>query len=373
MGLVLVVPGEEFQYNAYILGIMAEKSFQIGSLTLDHPFVAAPMAGVSDLAFRLLCRREGASLAFTEMVSARGLVRNGSKTHEFIASTPEERPLGVQLFGADPVELGEAAARLEGEGLADLVDVNMGCPVRKVVKTGAGSALLCEPNKVGAIVAGIRRRTKLPVMIKIRAGWDSTTINAPDVARIAESEGANAVTLHARTREQGYTGLADWDLVRMTQEAVRIPIIGSGDVVTPHQAVERARSHPNGLVMIGRGATGKPWIFRQILALYKGLPIPVVPAAERLATLHEHFRLYVAQHGEWRAVREFRKHLLWYAKGTRGAREMRGGVAKLLTVADVEAMIELLGARWHEALPPEAHEITGDAEEQAYWEERGWG
>jgi nifR3 family TIM-barrel protein len=331
------------------------------------------MAGVSDLPFRLLCREQGASLVYTEMVSAKGLVRGGKKTQEYLQSLPAERPLGVQLFGTDPIELGEAAAILEGEGRANLIDVNMGCPVRKVVKTGAGSALLCDPPKVGAIVAGIRRRTSLPVTIKIRAGWDARSINSPDVARVAQEEGASAVTLHPRTREQGYAGRADWALVRMTQEAVRIPILGSGDVVTPQQAVEKARYHPHGGVMIGRGAMGRPWIFRQILALYRGEPVPVIAAEERLAMLQQHFRHYLELHGEYRAVREFRKHLLEYGKGTRGAREMRGQVAQLNTVAEVEAFIEELGSRWREALPEEPHEIVGDAEEKAYWEERGWG
>lgn len=347
--------------------------FQIGNLSLPHPFVVAPMAGVSDLPFRLLCREQGAALVYTEMVSAKGLVRGGAKTHAFLHSLPAERPLGVQLFGSDPVELGEAAAMLEGEGRADLIDVNMGCPVKKVVKTGAGSALLCDPPKVGRIVAGIRRRTRLPVTIKIRAGWDARSINAPDVARVAEGEGANAVTLHPRTREQGYTGRADWSLVAETQEAVRIPIIGSGDVVTAAQAVERARAHPASLVMIGRGAQGRPWIFRQILAAYAGLPVTEVTAAERLALLRRHFEHYVTVHGEYRAVRQFRSHLLEYGKGTRGARELRGQVAHLMTVEQVNAFIEEMGSRWQEALPDEPREMTGDAEDQAYWEERGWG
>lgn len=331
------------------------------------------MAGVSDLPFRLLCREQGASLVYTEMVSAKGLIYGGKKTQEYLASLPAERPLGVQLFGTDPNELGEAAAMLEGEGKADLIDVNMGCPVRKVVKTGAGSALLCDPPKVGAIVAGIRRRTKLPVTIKIRAGWDARSINSHDVARVAQDEGADAVTLHPRTREQGYTGVADWSLVTMTQEAVKIPILGSGDVVTAQQAVERARYHTAGGIMIGRGAMGRPWIFRQILALYRGEPVPEVTADERLALLQRHFRHYFELHGEYRAVREFRKHLLAYGKGTRGAREMRGQVAQLNTVAEVESFIEELGNRWRESLPEEPREITGDAEEKAYWEDRGWG
>lgn len=352
---------------------MLKNTYQIGSLQLDHPFVVAPMAGVSDLPFRLLCREQGASLVYTEMVSAKGLVRGGAKTHAYLASLPAERPLGVQLFGSDPAELGEAAAMLEGEGRADLIDVNMGCPVRKVVKTGAGSALLCDPPKVGRIVAGIRSRTKLPVTIKIRAGWDAQTINSPEVARVAESEGANAVTLHPRTRAQGYGGVADWSLVTLTQEAVRIPIIGSGDIVTPQQAIDRAAAHPQSLIMIGRGAMGRPWFFQQLLALYRGEAAPAVGAEERVDLLRRHFRHYLALHGEYRAVREFRKHLLAYGKGTRGARELRGQVSALNTTAEVEAFIDEMGRRWQAALPDEPREMTGDAEEQAYWEDRGWG
>ncbi len=351
-----------------------QKSFRIGPLVLDNPFVVAPMAGVSDLPFRLLCRREGAALAFTEMVSAKGLLRGGKGTQRYLASLPEERPLGVQLFGNDPAELGEAAARLEGEGLADLVDVNMGCPVKKVVKTGAGAALLCDPPRLGKIVAGIRARTRLPVTIKIRAGWDEGTVNAPEIARVAESEGADAVTLHPRTRAQGYEGTADWSLVAATQDGVKIPIIGSGDVVTPEQAMARHREHPRGLVMIGRGATGRPWIFRQIRALFRGEAVDEIPAAERAALLREHFEMYVEFHGEFRAVREFRKHLLWYGKGMRNVRELRARVGTLQAADDVRGFIAEYERRWSEALPVEPQKMEAeDAQEQAWWEERGWG
>ena len=347
---------------------------RIGALQLDNPFVVAPMAGVSDLPFRLLCRREGAALVYTEMISARGLLRNGERTHRMLSSLPAERPLGVQLFGTDPDELGEAAHFLEQEGMADLVDVNMGCPVKKVVKTGAGAALTADPQKVGAIVAGIRRRTGLPVTIKVRAGWNAGTINAPEVARVAESEGADALALHPRTREQGYDGWADWDLILRTQEAVNIPIIGSGDVVTPEQAMARSAEHPRGFVMIGRGACGRPWIFRQIAALYRGEPALEVPPAERLALLREHFELYLELHGEYRAVRDFRKHLIWYGRGMRHARELRPAIAQLLEADQVRDMIEQYGERWHNILPSEPRVMQAeDSEEQAYWENRGWG
>lgn len=349
-----------------------EKPVQIGSLHLAHCFVVAPMAGVSDLPFRLLCRREGAALAYTEMVSAKGLMRAGDRTHRYLASVPEERPLGVQLFGTDPDELGEAAARLEAEGRADLIDVNMGCPVKKVVKTGAGAALLCDPPKVGRIVAGIRRRTQLPVTIKIRAGWDSHSVNAPEIARVAEAEGADAVTIHARTREQGYAGRADWSIVEAAQAQVRIPIIGSGDVVTAEQALQRATAH-RGLVMIGRGAQGRPWIFRQIAARLRGEREPQVDAEARLRLLREHFNLYVQLHGEARATREFRKHLLWYGKGTHNIRELRPRIATLASASDVYTLIEEYGERWHQRLPEEPVEIESTVEERAYWEERGWG
>ncbi len=354
--------------------VVVKPDLRIGSLKLDNPFVVAPMAGVSDMPFRYLCRREGASLAYTEMVSAKGLLRQGKKTHELLRSRAEERPLGVQLFGTDPQELGEAAHFLENEGLADLVDVNMGCPVRKVVKTGAGSALLCEPARVGDIVAGIRRRTKLPVTIKIRAGWDADTVNAPDVARIAQEEGADAVALHPRTRAQGYDGSADWSLVLRTQESVRIPIIGSGDVVTPEQALERSAFHPNGLVMIGRGATGRPWIFRQIAALLRGEKVPEVSGRERYALLKEHFELYVEFYGEYRAVREFKKHLIWYSKGMLQGRQLRPEIGALDSADEVWRMIDRFGERWIQQLPDEPVEMVAeDQEEKDWWENRGWG
>jgi nifR3 family TIM-barrel protein len=297
------------------------KHLTIGPLTLPNNLLLAPMAGISNLPMRLLARECGASLCFTEMVSVNGLIREGRKTFELLCSTAADRPLGIQLFGDDPFLLAEGA-RLAAEH-GDLLDINMGCPVRKVVNTGAGSALLREPARVRDIVREVRRVTRLPLTIKIRIGWQADEPSFLEIARIAEAEGCDAITLHPRSRAQMFEGNADWTKIAELKEAVKIPIIGSGDLFNAGDIVAMLRETGCDGAMVARGALGYPWIFREALDLLADRePSPPSPA-ERLAMALNHLELFVELAGERVAVREMRKHLSWYARGIAGAARFR--------------------------------------------------
>lgn len=317
-------------------------SLKIGSLELSNPLLLAPMAGITNLPFRLIARQEGAALCFTEMVSVNGLVREGVKTFSLMASSPEDRPLGIQIFGDDPDLLAEGARLAEGYG--DLLDINMGCPVRKVVGSGAGSALLREPAKVRAIVRAVRRATTLPLTIKIRTGWTCAEPTFLEIGRIAEDEGCDAVTLHPRSRAQMFEGRADWSRLRELKEALAIPVLGSGDLFRPADVVAMMAETGCDGVMIARGGLGNPWLFRQSLALLRGgEPVPPTPA-ERLAAARRHLELFSATSGERIAVREMRKHTAWYAKGIPGAAQFRDRVNRIEGVgALIAAMEEFFG------------------------------
>ncbi|WP_145017906.1 tRNA dihydrouridine synthase DusB [Geobacter argillaceus] len=311
---------------------------KIGSLVLANPLLLAPMAGITNLPFRLIARREGAALCFTEMVSVNGLVREGQKSFALIAGTPEDRPLGIQLFGDDPALLAEAARLVEGYG--ELIDINMGCPVRKVVGSGAGSALLREPAKVRAIVRAVRRATGLPLTIKIRTGWTCEEPTFLEIGRIAEAEGCDAVTLHPRSRAQMFEGRADWNRLRELKKALAIPVIGSGDLFRPGDAVAMLAETGCDGVMIARGGLGNPWLFRQSLAFLRGEEPAMPTPAERLAVARRHLELFVATAGERVAVLEMRKHAAWYAKGIPGAAQFRDRVNRLATVDELIAAME---------------------------------
>ncbi|SNB46705.1 tRNA dihydrouridine synthase DusB [Geobacter sp. DSM 9736] len=302
---------------------------RIGALTLANNLILAPMAGITNLPARLLARRYGASLCFTEMVSVNGLVREGRKTFDLLRSSPDDRPLGVQLFGDEPGILAEAARLVEG--YADLVDINMGCPVKKVVGTGAGSALLREPKKVADILRAVRRATKLPLTIKIRTGWQAGQHTFHEIGRIAAEEGCDALTLHPRTRAQMFEGHADWELIRELKDAISIPIIGSGDIFSPHDVVAMLERTGCDGVMIARGGLGNPWIFKQAQALLEGREAHPPDARERLAVAQLHLDLFTELAGEPVAVREMRKHLAWYVKGLPGAAPFRAAANTIQT------------------------------------------
>jgi nifR3 family TIM-barrel protein len=314
------------------------KPLKIGALTLSHNVMLAPLAGITNLPFRILCRREGASLAYTEMVSVNGLVREGAKTLALLKSSPEDRPLGIQLFGETAEQLAEAARMVEDYG--DLLDINMGCPVRKVVGTGAGSALLQDPPKVAAIIRAVRAVTTLPLTIKIRSGWHCGDNNYLEIGKIAEAEGCDAVTLHPRSRSQMFGGHSDWSHISRLKESLSIPVIGSGDLFTPGECLRMLAETGCDGVMVARGGLGAPWIFQQVIELdQKGGQSPVTNQ-KRAATIRQHLELYSYQYGEAVAVREMKKHIGWYARGFSGAADIRRDANSARSMADINTITE---------------------------------
>ncbi|MCD6304895.1 MAG: tRNA dihydrouridine synthase DusB [Deltaproteobacteria bacterium] len=287
---------------------------QLGPLTLRNRLVMAPMSGITNLPFRRIAKRMGAGLVVTEMISAVGLTRRNKKTCRYLQTHPEERPLSVQIFGSEPAIMAEAARMAVGAG-ADLVDINMGCPARKVVKTGAGGALLRSPGRIGDIITAVRAICPVPLTVKIRAGWSPGGPSATLIARIAEDCGADAVILHPRWVSQGFSGRADWDIIAHVKSRVRIPVIGNGDVRSPFQALAMREQTGCDGVMIGRAAIGNPWIFQQTLDLEQARE-PKAPAIhERKEIISIHFSLLMDLAGEERAARIMRGLLMWYTKG----------------------------------------------------------
>jgi tRNA-dihydrouridine synthase B len=310
---------------------------KIGSLQLDNNIFLAPMAGISDLPYRRLMKRFGAGLVFSEMVSANGLIRDGKATRELLRSHPEERPLAVQLFGDDPAVLARAAAIIEED--AELIDLNFGCPVPKVVRSGAGSAVLRDPMRAAAIVAAVRRATRRPLTIKIRSGWDSQSINFLQIARLATAEGVDAITLHPRTRAQGFTGQANWSDIRELKAAATVPVIGSGDLFSAGDAAAMQESTGCDAVMIGRGGYGNPWLIRDLLAGQRGEVVAPPKPLERLAAAQMHLQLFLETFGPRKALLDLRKHFCWYARGIPGAALFR---ARLNTTGNLEELVALL-------------------------------
>jgi nifR3 family TIM-barrel protein len=306
---------------------------QIGSLKLDNPIISAPMAGISDLPYRLIMKRHGAALVFTEMISANGLFFNGKATRELLKSAPEECPLGVQLFGEDPERLAEATRSVEEDG--ELIDLNMGCPVRKVIRSGAGSALLREPAKVARIITAVRRATSRPMTIKFRSGWDHDSINFMEIARIAEQEGVDALTLHPRTRTQMFGGKANWSQIKELKEELSIPVIGSGDLFSADDVKTMFEQTDCDAVMIGRGGYGNPWIIGQALDLLAGRSQKQPSSSERFAVARSHFELCLETFGPRKTLGQMRKHLCWYVRGMENAAEFRSQINQTRTIAEM--------------------------------------
>lgn len=318
---------------------------KIGNVALESPFVLAPLAGVSDSPFRQLAREQGAAAVYTEMVSSDGLVRGNQATLDYCAFEPHERPIGIQLFGSDPAVMAEATrvlSDLPAGRRPDLVDINMGCPVRKVVNRRAGAALLQDVPLIARIVRAMSDATDLPVTAKIRLGWDGESRNVVEVARALEGAGAKAVAIHARTRAEKFEGVAHWDMIAEARRAVGIPVIGNGDVRDARDAVRMLETTGCDAVMLGRAAFGDPWIFRRILALARrGETLPPPTARERLETGRRHLAMLVRSAGEGVAAREMRKHVAWYVKGLPHSARVREQVNRTRTAAE---MSELLGA-----------------------------
>lgn len=311
----------------------------IRNVKIDNPYILAPMAGVTDLPFRLLCKEQGAGLLCMEMISAKALQYKNKNTKALLAIHPKEYPVSLQLFGSDPKIISEQAKRIE-ELPFQILDINMGCPVPKVVKNGEGSALMKNPKLVYEIVYQTAREIQKPVTVKIRKGFDDTCINAVEIAKIIEEAGGAAVAVHGRTREQYYSGKADWEIIRQVKEAVSIPVIGNGDVTSGEKALEmRERTGCDG-VMIGRGAQGNPWIFHELLEYDRTGKLPPRPSKEQIKeTMLRHARLQLEFKGEYLGIREMRKHVAWYTKGMEGSAKLRDDINKVESYAELETLL----------------------------------
>ncbi len=307
---------------------------QIGPLLLPNPLLQAPMAGISNLPFRLLVRKYGCALAFSEMISAEGLLRQPQKSERFLKTCPEDKPWGVQIFGSLPEVMATAAKILVARGV-DVLNINMGCPVKKVVQAGGGAALLKDLSLAKQILHAVRKAISIPLTVKIRLGWDEKNKNYLEVAKIVEEEGADCLIIHGRTRSQGYNIKADWTAIGEAQTRVSIPVIGNGDLLSPQDVIKLFKETRCAGAMIGRGALGNPWIFQKILILAKGENAPDPSLAERENIIKCHLQMLVDWRGEAQGVKEFRKHLIWYTRGLPGNKSFRVELAKWRTKAEV--------------------------------------
>lgn len=314
------------------------RTLQIGNVTLENNLILAPMAGVSDLPFRLLCREQGAGLVCMEMVSAKAILYKNRNTEELLTIDPKEHPVSLQLFGSDPDIISEIAKQIE-ERPFDILDLNMGCPVPKVVNNGDGSALMKNPRLAGEIIEKTARAIKKPLTVKIRKGFDDAHVNAVELAHIAQESGAAAVAVHGRTREQYYAGHADWDIIRQVKEAVFIPVIGNGDIRTPEDVAAMAEQTGCDGYMIARGAEGNPWIFHQILHYFEtGEHLARPDFSEVTEMLLRHAKMQIDCKGDYTGIREIRKHAAWYTAGYRNSSKLRGRINEVENYGQLEAL-----------------------------------
>ena len=304
---------------------------KIGNLNLDNRVFLSPMAGVTDLPFRLICKEQDCGMLYTEMVNAKALCYDDQNTKKMLKIEEEEHPVAIQIFGSDPEYMG-GAAKILNSYPNEILDINMGCPAPKVVKNGDGSALLKNPELAAKVLKAVVGNSEKPVTLKIRKGWDDTCINAVEIAKIAEDCGISAIAIHGRTREQYYSGKADWDIIRQVKENVSIPVIGNGDVFEVEDAINMLNQTNCDAIMIGRGAQGNPWIFKRINHYMQTGEILPEPTLEEKITVEEH--------GEYVAVREMRKHIAWYLKGLRNSARVRDEINKIESYEEVVNKLE---------------------------------
>lgn len=313
---------------------------KIGNVVLENNVFLAPLAGITDMPFRILCKRQGAGLVYSEMVSAKAIHHNSENTKEMLNFSEEEEPIAVQIFGHDPDILAETAKYVASRG-AKIIDINMGCPAPKIVKNKDGCSLMRNPDLVRNIVRTIAKEIDVPLTVKIRKGWDENSVNALEIATIAQEEGAAAVTVHGRTREQFYTGKADWDIIKQVKNELSIPVIGNGDVFSPESAKQLFEHTGCDAIMIARGSQGDPWIFRRVLEyLQKGNVLPEPGAEEKINTIIEHMNMLIDLKGETIAVKEMRKHIAWYLKGLPNSSTVKNSVNTLVFAEEVEKTLK---------------------------------
>ena len=316
---------------------------QIGNVKLENDLILGPMAGVTDLPFRLLCKEQGAGLLCMEMVSAKGIMYNNKNTKFLLTIDERERPVSLQLFASDADIISEQAKRIE-ELPFDILDINMGCPVPKIVNNGDGSALMKNPLLAGEIIEKTARAIQKPVTVKIRKGFDEEHINAVEMAHIAQESGAAAIAVHGRTREQYYSGKADWEIIRKVKEAVKIPVIGNGDVWTPQDAIDMRKQTGCDGVMIGRGAQGNPWIFKQILHYEQTGELLEKPSPQEVTEMIlRHAKMQMEFKGEYTGMREIRKHAAWYTAGYKNSAKLRGKINETETYEELKELLSHLG------------------------------
>lgn len=312
---------------------------KFGTIETTNNVFLGPMAGVTDLPFRLICKEFGCGMMYTEMVSAKGLLYENDKTNDLLYIDPKEHPIGVQLFGSDPKILSEMAKKVE-ESNTDFIDINMGCPAPKITKNGEGSALLKTPERIGELVYAVSKELSKPLTIKIRKGFNDENVNAIEVAKIIEQAGASALALHGRTREQFYSGCADWDIIKAVKENISIPLIGNGDIKVPQDAKHMIEYTGCDAVLIGRAAQGNPWIFsRTVHYLETGELLPEPTFEERVKIILKHAKMLIEYKGEHTGVREMRSHLMAYVKGLHGAADLRRSLTGVETYEDIQRLL----------------------------------
>lgn len=314
---------------------------EIGNIKLDNNVFLAPMAGITDLAFRILCKEMGAGLVFSEMVSAKGIYYKDKSTKRLMEVNSRERPVAIQIFGSDPDVMSHVVANyLNKRQDIDIIDINMGCPAPKIVKNGDGSALMKDPKLARSVLSSVVKASNKPVTLKIRMGWDHENINGIEIGKIAEEEGISAITIHSRTKDMFYSGQADWDFIKEFKENIEIPVIGNGDIFKPEDGIRMLKETKCDAIAIGRGSQGNPWIFKRILSLLDGKVDKPPTVDEKISMCIRHLELLTKIKGEKVGVREMRKHAAWYLKGLKNSNEVKNNLNTINNKEEMKVLLE---------------------------------